>query len=171
MRVDVTNMRATGTIKLVKTGPEDEAIVGAVFGIYGQTGTEITEIVTDGSGIAVFDLPTGDYYVVEKSAPQGYKLDTAERWFTVKTDETTLIEITNEAVKGTVEVRFRHVQDGHELAAVITFTGNLGTDYREWMRENGLEEMEINDYRLYQDGLPGRAYLYRRNAHSDALVR
>jgi uncharacterized surface anchored protein len=154
VKVEVTNTQGRGTVRLVKTGAEGEAVSGAVFNLFRQDGTLIAELISGKDGVAVYDLPIGSFYLVEKAAAVGYRLDTRRYGFDIANGKTTDVKIVNQKIQGTVEIYFRHVQDGRELAPAQSLTANVGTDYIRWMRSNGYENMPIGGYTLLRTDYP-----------------
>lgn len=154
VKVEVTNTQGRGTVRLVKTGAEGEAVSGAVFSLYQQDGTLIAELISGKDGTAIYDLPIGSFYIVEKTAAVGYRLDTQRYSFDISNGKTTDVKVVNQKIQGTVEVYFRHVQDGRELAPMKSLTANIGTDYIKWMRDNKYENMLIDGYTLLRTDYP-----------------
>ena len=152
--VEVTNMQGRGSVKLIKTGADGEAVSGAVFTLYRQDGTQIAELVSGKDGTVTYDLPIGAFYLVEKTAAVGYRLDTQRYSFDIQNGRVTEVKVINRRIQGTVEVYFKHVQDGRELAAMKSYTDNIGADYVKWMRDNGYENMQISGYRLVRTDYP-----------------
>ena len=97
----VTNMpekaESTGTLLIIKKAEKTgKPLSGAVFGVYdAATDEKVAEITTGGDGTASYELPAGDYYLRELKAPEGYALEKAKIPFTVKSEVTVKIEVTN----------------------------------------------------------------------------
>lgn len=91
---------ATGQIRLTKKAEGTDALLsGAVFGIY-EAGSDIkvAELTTGSDGTALSDaLPAGSYYLLERTAPSGYKLNTDKNGVTVIAGETAEITVYNAA--------------------------------------------------------------------------
>lgn len=154
VKVEVTNTLGRGNIRLIKNDEDGKGISGAVFILYEQGGAKIAEIATKNDGTAVYELPTGSFYLVEKTAPVGFQLDTQRHNFKVENGKTTDVKVINKRVQGTVNVYFRHVQDGRELSPMKSYTDKVGTDYILWMRSNGYENMAISGYNLIRTDYP-----------------
>lgn len=106
------NERSTGGVRLVKTDENGKRLRGAVFELYAAEGDELVGTYTSNRKgiITVNDLKYGDYYFVEKSAPDGFVLNTDPIPFTIDgtTTEggTVLVELkaTNEYARGGVRL-------------------------------------------------------------------
>lgn len=81
----ITNYKASGDVKITKTGNDGRKIAGAVFAIYNaDTGELVEEVTTSSSGyIWSSYMPLGDYYAVETSVPAPYKLDDTHHEFSL----------------------------------------------------------------------------------------
>jgi len=152
--VEVTNTQGSGTMLLIKNDEAGGFLSGAVFGIYKEDGTFIADITTQSGGKASYDLPLGRFYLVEKTAPAGFVLDSQKYSFTIENGKTVEIKVVNKAIVGTVEVYFKHLGDSRELAPMQSFTDKIGTDYIKWMREKGYENMPIDGYQLIRTDYP-----------------
>ncbi len=101
----------TGGVRLVKVDAanKDTTLKGAVFELYSGTTLVGTYTTNDKGVIEVTGLAYGDYRFVEKTAPDGFELDTTEIKFTVDAtttkDGTVLVELT-----ATNKAKNRHPQ-------------------------------------------------------------
>ena len=88
---------APGTVKVTKKAEDtDKRLSGAVFAIYRASNDKrVAEITTGKNGTASYELEAGRYYLVERTAPEGYKLNTDKISFTIKSGETKEINVTN----------------------------------------------------------------------------
>ena len=97
----VTNMpektENTGTLLIIKKAEKTgKPLSGAVFGVYdASTDEKVAEITTGGDGMVSYELPAGDYYLRELKAPDGYALEKAKILFSIKSEVTVKIEVTN----------------------------------------------------------------------------
>lgn len=157
--IEVSNTKGVGTLLLDKSSTEGGAVSGAVFTLYKQDGTRIAELTSGRDGTATYDLPVGSYYIVEKTAAVGFQLDTTRHSFTVKHSQTSTVKVTNAPIQGKVEIHFKHVNDGRELAPTQSLTDKIGTDYIKWMRENGYENMLVGGYTLIRTDYPASLVL------------
>lgn len=92
------NALVHGDVTLEKVDENGNALEGAVFGLYTEDGTKIAEITSTADGIQYSNLPVGNYYLQEITAPDGYTLSTtkyvfeisAEKWsYNFTTDQNT----------------------------------------------------------------------------------
>ena len=128
----------TGGITLVKVDASNgQRLAGAKFtlnvlnedGTYtpvafysnaAMTGEKVTEVVTDGSGNAVFyGLAYGTYYLIETEAPEGYNLLTEPVEVTIGANT----HLTENAVTVKNSAEFRLPETGGIGTAIFTFGG------------------------------------------------
>jgi len=70
------NKKVLGQIKLIKEGPEGEAVEGATFNLINEKGDVIEQLTSDNNGLATSKShPIGKYTLVETSVPEPYILD------------------------------------------------------------------------------------------------
>ncbi|WP_422388196.1 MSCRAMM family protein [Clostridium baratii] len=78
---EVVNKIIKGNALLYKVDDQNNPLQGAVFGVYKEDGTKISEVISDKDGkVEVLDLYPGRYYLQEISAPEGYELDNNSRY-------------------------------------------------------------------------------------------
>lgn len=76
---EVEDEDSTGSLMLIKEDAETKApLPGAVYTLLDASGKTVTEDVTTDANGKIFlpDLESGSYTLVEKTAPEGYELDT-----------------------------------------------------------------------------------------------
>ncbi|MEW4328504.1 SpaA isopeptide-forming pilin-related protein [Rossellomorea marisflavi] len=125
----VTNTSIKQEVELTKKDAETgETLAGAEFELSDSTGNVIREnLQTDENGvIAVKQLDKGTYTFKETKAPDGYQLSTEEKSFTIKENQTvvTKVEVTNQIVKGSVELTKKNEVD--DLLADAEFSLKSG---------------------------------------------
>jgi uncharacterized surface anchored protein len=91
--------------KLILTKEAEDTgkrLSGAVFGVYAaDTDKKQGEITTGRDGTASIELPAGRYYLLEKTAPQGFQKSGDKVYFRIKSGETIEITVENKAVPST----------------------------------------------------------------------
>lgn len=97
----VKNYYKKGSLEFVKTDlSSGKTLENTIIEIYTTNDELIYTGVTDKDGkIIINDLPLGDYYILEKKAPENYKLNTEKHYFSI--DENGEIEkfiLTNELI-------------------------------------------------------------------------
>ena len=87
----------TGTVKLVKKAAgSGQPLPGAIFEVFSLADNKKAGEITSGAdGTAALSLPAGDYYLIEKTAPAGYKLESARILFRIKAGAVVKVEVTN----------------------------------------------------------------------------
>ncbi|WP_442712684.1 VaFE repeat-containing surface-anchored protein [Bacillus pseudomycoides] len=100
------NWESIGSLKIKKTGENNEALLGAVFEVSNLNNEKIGTLTTDKDGVATLsNLPIGTYTVKEVKAPQGHVLSENTQTIEVKTGEIATIEVKNESIKGNIEIK------------------------------------------------------------------
>lgn len=86
-----------GTVIINKVDAQDKNILleGAIFTIKDKEGKLVAEVTTDKDGVAKLILLPGEYIMVEKQAPIGYKLSTEEIKFNINPEETKVLSVDN----------------------------------------------------------------------------
>ena len=92
-----------GSLELQKLNTNGDLVDGAIFNITGPNGYNQDVTVTNGK-ITVEKLRRGTYTITEKSAPQGYLLNTQAYNVEVKANETATQAIVNGEPTGTIQV-------------------------------------------------------------------
>ncbi len=97
----------TGTVKLMKKAAgSGQPLPGAVFEVFSLTDNKKAgEIMSGVDGTAALSLPAGDYYLLEKTAPAGFKLESARILFRIKVGAVVKVEVTNMKEDGSQPVQ------------------------------------------------------------------
>ena len=107
--IEFPNNPVLGAIKVLKTNEDGNALAGVTFGLYQSDGTLVDIIVTDESGIALFEnLQTGTYQLRELATIDGYLLDETIHEIELKLEnnklETVTIKLVNYQPKGSLKI-------------------------------------------------------------------
>ena len=88
---------SAGTVKLVKKAEGSGLpLPGAMFEVFSLADNKKAGEITSGAdGTATLSLPAGDYYLLEKTAPAGYRLESARILFRIKAGTVVKVEVTN----------------------------------------------------------------------------
>ena len=80
------NYVPTGKLEFTKTDfSEEKPLPNTIIEIYSEDDILIYSGKTDENGKIIFDrLPIGKFYIMEKEAPNGYKLSEEKMWFEIK---------------------------------------------------------------------------------------
>ncbi|MGE7887460.1 SpaA isopeptide-forming pilin-related protein [Bacillus cereus] len=109
-----------GNLQIKKVDANDEKIVlkDAKFEVIDKDNTVVATVTTNEKGIAeVKDLPLGDYFVKEISAPEGYvKVDTPVK---VTIDSTNVIELVMKNTKKVETGQFKLLKKDSESAQLL----------------------------------------------------
>ena len=94
----------TGWVRLIKTASGTEALLpGAVFGVYdAATDEKLGELITGEDGTATIELPIGEVYLLEQTAPDGYAISTDRINVTVIGGVTVEVTAVNELLPPTI---------------------------------------------------------------------
>lgn len=136
------------TKKDSKTGA---TLQGAVFNLY-QNGEVIASATTDENGVADFgEFMSGDYMIKEVTAPTNYVLSEQEYNFTLAHDKPYIKTITNEHVKGKLQITKKDSTTSAKLQnAVIALYNADGQEVgRETSDESGVvtfDNLEFGNY-------------------------
>ena len=152
-RLDITNERIKGQIKIVKTSQDDSFISGAVAGtpienvkfeVYDSNKNKIDEIITNEDGIAITKkLDKGYYTIKEVEAGKWYLLNENEFVTEIKVhEEIVQVDITNESEKPSVDI---------EKTGIIQTTANQEIRYDFKIKNTG--NVPLNNFTWF-DYLP-----------------
>ena len=176
LTLDATNARKTGQITITKTGENNKKLSGAVFEIKaakdiktagGTTlvaaNTVVDTVTTDGNGSAASkQLELGQYIVKEKTAPDGYVLDTTEHAVTLDDSHTS------------VNVAVQNQKNAIVLQKVIKNDGTVmdGVTFHVWNDDKSYDKTQKTDSngRITIDGVKDGTWHYQETATKDGYV-
>lgn len=156
VKAKMTNEKIKGDLEFTKTDlSTDEALPNTLIEIYNADTEElIFSGYTDEFGkITIKDIEYGNYYIIEKNAPEGYVLNEEKMYFSIlENGEIIKSNMTNEKIKGNL-VFAKVDENGNPLAGVTidlykadgTLIGTYVTD------QDGLvivENLEYGDYMI-----------------------
>ena len=152
-KLEITNERIKGQIKVIKTSEDDNFINGkeagspienVKFEIYDSNNNLVDEITTSADGIAITKLlDKGKYFIKEVEAGEWYLLN--ENIFTAEIkehEEIVVVEITNESEKPSVDI---------EKTGLIQTTANQEIKYDFAIKNTG--NVPLSNFTWY-DYLP-----------------
>lgn len=107
--VEFPNNPVLGALKVLKVNEDGNSLAGVTFGLYQSDGTLVDMVVTDESGIALFEnLQAGTYQLKELATIDGYLLDETVHEIELKLEnnklETVTIKLVNYQPKGSLEI-------------------------------------------------------------------
>ena len=156
IEVELVNEKIYGQVKIIKSDNDTGAFLdGAVFELYNSQNELIETLNTDSNGYAVSNaLEYGEYSIKEVRAPEGYVLNNESCAFTIVSDEETItLDITNDPIKGKVEVIKTDSETGKLLSGAVF--GIYNED------DNLIQELvtDENGYLISSSLLYGQYYL------------
>ncbi len=105
-------MGSSWFFKIKKVGENGEVLAGAVFEVFNVNNESVGKITTGADGMAELNnLPIGTYTLKEIKAPTGYVSDDKPQTIEVKTGETGAVQIVNNKVKGSIEIKSLVIQE------------------------------------------------------------
>lgn len=103
--VNITWKKDTGNITIVKEDQLGNKIKDVRFEVLDSTSNKVAEVVTNASGkIELINMPTGQYYIKEISAPIGYVFNKATQSVVVTSGNTSNVNISNTKSTGILKV-------------------------------------------------------------------
>lgn len=176
LTLDATNARKTGQITITKTGENNKKLSGAVFEIKaakdiktagGTTlvaaNTVVDTVTTDGNGSAASkQLELGQYIVKEKTAPDGYVLDTTEHAVTLD-DSHTSVNVAVQNQKNAIVLQKVSKNDGTVME---------GVTFHLWNDDKSYDKTQKTDSngRITIDGVKDGTWHYQETATKDGYV-
>ena len=176
LTLDATNARKTGQITITKTGENNKKLSGAVFEIKaakdiktagGTTlvaaNTVVDTVTTDGNGSAASkQLELGQYIVKEKTAPDGYVLDTTEHAVTLD-DSHTSVNVAVQNQKNALVLQKVSKNDGTVME---------GVTFHIWNDDKSYDKTQKTDSngRITIDGVKDGTWHYQETATKDGYV-
>lgn len=176
LTLDATNARKTGQITITKTGENNKKLSGAVFEIKaakdiktagGTTlvaaNTVVDTVTTDGNGSAVSkQLELGQYIVKEKTAPDGYVLDTTEHAVTLD-DSHTSVNVAVQNQKNAIVLQKVSKNDGTVME---------GVTFHVWNDDKSYDKTQKTDSngRITIDGVKDGIWHCQETATKDGYV-
>lgn len=176
LTLDATNARKTGQITITKTGENNKKLSGAVFEIKaakdiktagGTTlvaaNTVVDTVTTDGNGSAASkQLELGQYIVKEKTAPDGYVLDTTEHAVTLD-DSHTSVNVAIQNQKNAIVLQKVSKNDGTVME---------GVTFHVWNDDKSYDKTQKTDSngRITIDGVKDGTWHYQETATKDGYV-
>ena len=162
---DVENEPMAGFIQIVKTNSlDDQPIAGVQFDIFHADGSGLAgSMTTNDEGVAISPpLRKGKYTVKEHANPEGYVAELVELEAVVSSDETTVLETTNQPIQGKIRIVKKDQLTGDALAgAEFTITRASGLPSHNGAGngevvavittgENGVAESPLLTYGVYK---------------------
>lgn len=176
LTLDATNARKTGQITITKTGENNKKLSGAVFEIKaakdiktagGTTlvaaNTVVDTVTTDGNGSAASkQLELGQYIVKEKTAPDGYVLDTTEHAVTLD-DSHTSVNVAVQNQKNAIVLQKVSKNDGTVME---------GVTFHIWNDDKSYDKTQKTDSngRITIDGVKDGTWHCQETATKDGYV-
>lgn len=166
----VGNEIMRGNILGQKVDDNDEAVVGAVLGLFDTETTEFTEetalliSTTDEQGMFFFEnVPYGDYVVREIEAPEGYVLSTVSTPVTISEQAQTVeITVLNSIITGSASVTKVDAEDYNNRLSGAVFELfvdiNANGVFDEDVDQKYGELIDNNDGTYFLDGLQYNGY-------------
>ncbi|WP_242274727.1 SpaA isopeptide-forming pilin-related protein [Bacillus cereus group sp. BfR-BA-01310] len=145
------NWEAAGSLKIKKVGENGEVLADAVFEVFNANNESVGKITTGADGTAELNnLPIGTYTVKEIKAPTGYVSDEKTQTIEVKTGETGAIQVVNNKVKGSIEIK--KLSDSGKVLPNVEFTvfTEDGKEVKKVVtNENGIAKVDGLTYGKY----------------------
>lgn len=158
--VSLKNARQNGKIRVLVKNADEEEIEGVTVAIVNAEGVTVAEITTNEDGMALSEaLPQGTYSLSVKKVPEGYLRNKKDKRTVLLDTAQGEAEFVLEQVKGTLLLRFQHVDTQAEVAKEYSYTDVVGRDYMTWLRNSGYDRMNLAGYTFVRADYPAEAKL------------
>jgi hypothetical protein len=122
IELELVNEKIYGYLEIIKSDSDTGAFLDcAIFELYNSQNELIETLNMDSNGYAVSNaLEYGEYYIKEVRAPEGYVLNNEAYSFSIVSDEETItLDITNDPIKGKVEIMKKDSEIGEKLSGAV----------------------------------------------------
>ena len=117
----------TGTLEFTKVDiSTDEPLPNTLIQIFDEDDNLVFEGYTDENGmITIEKIKFGKYYILEKEAPEGYKLNPDKMWFEILEDGKIVKAVMKDEI---IEVPNTGINDSHviDIIGLVFIVGGIG---------------------------------------------
>lgn len=145
----ITNYLARAGIRLLKNSPEQTVLEGATFDLYTSGDILIGTYTTNENGlITVNNLIPGNYYLIERQAPNGYRLSDEKIEFTLRKNGE-IIDLTAVNQPTRVEILKVDTENQPLTGAQLQLINQQGDVVAEWTSTNEAKVFEKISHGTY----------------------